>query len=221
MPTTIPLPYHTNFQRRQKHFKHINKKDKPNTQIINDVYTQFLEILSENKTTQKHNLQLINNKKTYTLPTAYVLPKAKDTTRSRPINPHYNHILSKAFTATARCIEHILTKISENIPSFTILEAKQLKQNITKINAHIQQQFTQNKLSCKYHHYKGDIKNMYTELPHKNILEAINWACTIYKNISRTRAPVIHMYPQPKHQNTHPEHPISQTLKQPHLHYNK
>lgn len=181
------------FHDDKEHFQHINKTTSPPINIINNIYTEFIEILAENKTTQKHNLHLIDKTTNHTLPTAYVTPKDKDTSRSRPINPHYNHILNKTFTAVARCIDHILLKIATKIPTLEIKEINTLKPNIAKINQHIKTHFLNQNHSCNYNSYKGDIKNMYTELPHDNIIQAITWACSTYNNISRTRSPIIHV----------------------------
>ena len=99
---------------------------------------------------------------------AYILPKFKDITTMRPIVSYYHHPLKKSLNLASRALACVLK--NANLDEFVLWKTQDLNREIKKLNLNLQIQHgtdTQIIPLC------ADIKNMYTELPHEDILKAV------------------------------------------------
>lgn len=104
------------------------------------------------------------------LPSSYILPKNKDIQRYRPIVSYFNHPCKTLFKIASRGLVHLLKHSQEK--SFSIFNTldpmKFIKeQKLVKYGKHLL--------------LKADIKEMYTHLPHQEIIKSINWIICCYR----------------------------------------
>ena len=120
----------------------------------------------------------IDNKKS--VPYSYILVKAKDINRSRPIVSYFNHPLKKTFNYASRGLSFILK--NSNMKSFTLWACKDMTSTLKKYQRDMRTLFGAN---TRLMAYCADIKNMYTELPHDVILDAIRFALQHCRDTNR------------------------------------
>ena len=114
------------------------------------------------------------------VPYAYVLPKFKDIERMRPIVSYYNHPLKKSLNLASRALACVLK--NADLDDFILWKTQDLNNEIRKINLKLRGQHGNN---TKILPFCADIKNMYTELPHEDILKAVRFI--LEKCKSKTR----------------------------------
>jgi hypothetical protein len=113
------------------------------------------------------------------VPHAYVLRKNKDVTRLRPIVSYFHHPIKAVFNRASRALLYILHNSKAN--HFVLPRTQDL---VPVLSARLQADrsaFSKAGISFA----PGDIKEMYTALPHADILKAIKWLFSMSR--SRTR----------------------------------
>lgn len=118
----------------------------------------------------KNRLKFFQFPKTPSLPSSYILPKDKDIKRFRPIVPYFNYTYKNLFKCAARGLFHLL-KHSQ-------------KQHFTIFNTMNTMDFIKTQKLENYESHlliKGDIKEMYSNLPHEEIKKAIDWVIACYQ----------------------------------------
>ena len=127
----------------------------------------------------KHKLQHIKkfHGKLRSIPYSYCLLKDKDITRIRPIVSYYNHPLKECYNYASRALAKIIKHSETN--HFTLWKTQDMKSCIKQIQKDLQQVYGKN---TNFSILCGDIKNMYTELPHDEIIKAVEFM------INRTKA---------------------------------
>lgn len=106
-----------------------------------------------------------------TLPIAYIIPKNKNLNKYRPIISYSNHSLKKLLKIASRGLFHILKNI-KSIKHFNITKSTEFMEFIKDIKL---------KSSKQYMLIKGDIKEMFSNIPHEELKKTINWFINIYK----------------------------------------
>ena len=109
----------------------------------------------------------------------YLLPKDKDPLRMRPIIPFSSHPLKQHSNIIARCLTFLLKNFAP--PSFTLFTTQDFLQRVQQIN-----RFVALNPQYKIHVRSGDVKNMYTELPHDTIRLALSWLLNLYTRKNKT-----------------------------------
>jgi hypothetical protein len=96
---------------------------------------------------------------------AYVLPKNKDpVNKDRPIIPATKHPLRKTLSLVARIWLYILKRVKS--PHFNITATHDLKTFVESLNT---------SKACDWHLISFDVKMMFTELDHHDILSSLQW----------------------------------------------
>ena len=88
----------------------------------------------------------------------------------RPIVSYYHHPLKKSLNLASRALACVLK--NANLDEFVLWKTQDLNREIKKLNSNLRIQHgtdTQIIPLC------ADIKNMYTELPHEDILKAVKF----------------------------------------------
>jgi len=159
-------------------------------QEINTNPQQFFEKLQQMHKTlpniTKQKSWGLSRSKEKTLPYTYTLKKDKDTTRIRPLVSYRKHPYRRMFNVVARAINFITSSLKIkhcNIEKCT--DIKTLLENFQN------QAYKKYRKHTRFAHKMGDIKNMYTELKHDVILEALDWAIQTFKSCTRSRNPPI------------------------------
>ena len=111
------------------------------------------------------------------LPYAYIVPKDKDTSRYRPIISYVQAPHRQLLRTTARGLLFILQQL--DCKHFSLWSAYKAKDAV--LSAH--KQLSLSVFAQEYAHWRVqclsvDIKEMYTELPHPEIRQAVTWATT-------------------------------------------
>ena len=109
----------------------------------------------------------------------YIIPKQKDLNKMRPIVPYTKHPLRRLFNMASRAITYIFNNISAK--SFTLSKTGDLPEVLSHVN-NILKQNPDFVVSAQL----GDVKNMYTELPHEDIIAALEWAFSLFKSQHNT-----------------------------------
>ena len=94
----------------------------------------------------------------------YLLLKEKGLLKFRPIVPYSRHPLKLLFNMAARALRHLYRSMQP--PSFTLDRADQLTDLLAQVS-----QKGYRSVEARL----GDVKNMFTELPHDVIMEALDW----------------------------------------------
>ena len=102
------------------------------------------------------------------IPEPYILPKNKDILRYRPITPYTNHPLSASLNIASRALAFVMRQ--SGLRSFTLHEPADLKRLVQAANKQLQ-----DNPRLRVFPRCGDVKNMYTELPHDALFSAIDW----------------------------------------------
>ncbi len=113
--------------------------------------------------------------KTGTLGYGYVLPKHKDSTRTRPIVSMRQHPLKNVYKLVGRCLQFLLTSLDTTIvPHYILYKTLDLKTRLNNYLQSLQSSFPPN-TNINFLCITSDIKNMFTSLPHTSILNSILW----------------------------------------------
>ena len=108
---------------------------------------------------------------TKSIPYSYILVKAKDINRSRPIVSYYLHPLKKTFNIASRGLGFMLRQ--SKMRSFTLWACKDMTATLKRFQQDLKNTYGPH---TRYMAYCADIKNMYTSLPHDAIIDAIRFA---------------------------------------------
>ena len=123
-----------------------------------------------------HNIkQYFPYKQSTDLPYAYALIKNKDTKKSRPIVSYFNHPLRSLFNLTSRCLMFLLNACT-HLKHFTLPTTQHFipmfYNNLLKTT---RETIHDEHALLDFMSHSFDVKNMYTELPHTSIVNAIRW----------------------------------------------
>ena len=133
---------------------------------------------------KKNNLNKIKvfHGKTRSIPYSYCLPKSKDITRIRPIVSYYKHPLKESYNYASRALTQIIKQTETR--HFTLWKTQDLKPKIKLIQSELGKLYGDN---TKFKTMCADIKNMYTELPHDEILKSIKFMLNKAKKTTRRK----------------------------------
>jgi len=120
------------------------------------------------------------------IPLAYGIPKFKDFNRYRPIVSYSNHPLKRVFNRVSRGLMFLLEQINPPTVLFRIFELTKKIQEFAEKNKHVN----------KFYALTLDIKNMYTNLPQKEVINAIQILFDLVKNVKRTKWITINKHTQ-------------------------
>ena len=138
---------------------------------------------------------------TKSIPYSYILVKAKDINRSRPIVSYYHHPLKRTFNYASRGLTHILKQ--SNMKSFTLWSCKSMTATLKQFQ---KQLGTAHGPNTRIMAYCADIKNMYTSLPHDAIIDAIRFAIQHCRDTNRrARRRLLGSYNQLGHEGPSPD----------------
>ena len=140
------------------HYKHTHK----NKSEIMENFQKFHEKNGE-------KIHRFHGKKR-SIPYAYTLLKFKDISRTRPIVSYFKHPLKETYNFASRALAHVIKMAQTN--NFTLWKCQDMKQRIQKAQQDLTSQFNN---TTKIMPLCADIKNMYTELPHEEILKSIKF----------------------------------------------
>ena len=176
----------------KKHHWELNKKsfleDSDHYEIINKSNETILTSMEDFHTKMKlDKIREFNKEKA--LPYSYVLTKFKDITRIRPIVSYFHHPLKKIYNYASRSLAHVLKK--SDTKHFTLWKTQDLRPTISSIEAELKTNFNDD---TKIMAHCADIKNMYTELPHKEILKAVRFFLTECSKKTRRKHVTIGIY---------------------------
>ena len=145
-----------------------------NYQKIDKSDTQILKKWKE-ETRSKGFRKIWNNKGT--IPYCYGLPKEKDIEKLRPIVSYSKHPMKKQFNQIGRILLFMLKRTK--IRSLNLWKTGNIKEEIKEANKMIDQWGGEIEVEMEVH----DIKEMYTCLPHKSILEAVRKVIELFQNL--------------------------------------
>jgi len=149
-------------------FKWIGNRKKYKRKLL---HTQV--IVSQMKTFGK-KYPNININKNGVIPNAYILPKNKDIRKTRPIVSYSNHPIRNLLKIASRGLFHILKHAP--IKHFTITKTHSTMDFIKNID------LLDNEKNILI---KGDIKEMYTNLDHEELIKTIDWFIINYKKYTK------------------------------------
>jgi hypothetical protein len=113
------------------------------------------------------------------LPYAYVMPKNKDLEKIRPIVSYSVHPLRPMLRRASRALRYMLKEIPHT--HFNLDRTDTFINDTLNIYKLFKNEGFEHVMAVA-----GDIKQMYTELPHDFILEAVDWLCdTFFKQTRR------------------------------------
>ena len=116
------------------------------------------------------------------IPYGYINPKDKDVTRFRPIVSFAGAPHRRQLAFCARGLYFIMQEITE--PHYTLWNAWDARDEILKAQARLSaDNFTTNDGTIRA--IVSDVKDMYTALPHKHIVQAVAWVLTVFKKCKR------------------------------------
>ncbi|GBG60728.1 hypothetical protein CBR_g12466 [Chara braunii] len=107
-----------------------------------------------------------------TMGNAYVLPKHKDITKSRPICPTFSEPTSKICRKMAKCLNRMMKLILES-SHFNMGSVSELGRRLRTINNKVERRGAEWGVEGA----SFDIKDMFSRLPHAAILDALDWMC--------------------------------------------
>lgn len=107
-------------------------------------------------------------------PTPYVMPKAKDLCKGRPIVPYTNHVLKQVYKVVGRAHSCRVANMAPEV-TFNITNTAEFPKRVTEaMEAGRRRHGDQLAWSILV----GDLSNMYTELEHQSIESAVSWEMT-------------------------------------------
>jgi hypothetical protein len=118
-------------------------------------------------------------KKNTELARPYTLLKDKDIERNRPIVPYCNHPLKRSLNMASRALTFMLEH--SDINSYNLPKVQDLKRVVREVNKALRQN-----PDLTVHPRGGDLKNMFSELPHDTVFEALDWLFTRFAEKNHT-----------------------------------
>ncbi|GBG85835.1 hypothetical protein CBR_g40645 [Chara braunii] len=106
---------------------------------------------------------------------SYVLPKHKDTSRFRPICPTFKEPMVKTGCVVTKALNHLLFQLPVD-NHFNLQAVSNLVGRLQRINKKIERGKLGRVESSSY-----DIKEMFSRLPHEDILDAVSWIVDHYR----------------------------------------
>lgn len=151
-----------------ENFKWIGGKKKYKRKML---HTQV--IIAKMKTFGKKYPNISINKNGV-IPNAYILPKNKDVRKTRPIVSYSNHPIRNLLKVASRGLFHVLKHAP--IKHFSITKTHSTMEFIKNIDLID---------NGKNMLIKGDIKEMFTNLDHNELIKTINWYTKMYKKYTK------------------------------------
>ena len=118
--------------------------------------------------------EIVKWKKDAKLPNAYDLPKNKDWAESRPVTSYFHAGPKKILNMAGRALAYLLDCLPITYRHFNLSKTKDFKERIMK---HAKELRPNANSTLEYR--TGDVKKMYTELPHAAIMAAVIWLLQI------------------------------------------
>ncbi|GBG64519.1 hypothetical protein CBR_g45215 [Chara braunii] len=112
---------------------------------------------------------------------AYVIPKHKDLTRYRPICPTYLEPMVRTGRVVARGLNFLLGRLPRG-SHFNLPAVSQLTSALGRINSSINQRRRVPDVKATSY----DIKDMFSRLPHQEILRSLSWLLDFHKMKGRS-----------------------------------
>ena len=126
-------------------------------------------------------------KKDCGIPYCYGLPKEKDVKKLRPIVSYSKHPMKRQLHYIGRVILFLLKQCK--VESLTLWKIDDIDKEIDRINKIIKDWIANEDLVLNMEVF--DVKEMYTNLPHKEVMEAINWVTELFEEKCRDCVTVI------------------------------
>ncbi|GBG86510.1 hypothetical protein CBR_g41503 [Chara braunii] len=111
---------------------------------------------------------------------SYVLPKHKDTNRFRPICPMFKEPMVKTGRMVAKGLNHLLFQLPVD-SHFNLQVVSYLTARLLRVNNKIDRGKKGVVESASY-----DIKEMFSRLPHTDIIDAVSWIVDHYRSKGKT-----------------------------------
>jgi hypothetical protein len=115
------------------------------------------------------------------VPYSYVIPKFKDLSRNRPIISYRTHPLRKVFKVALRALVFLVKSIS--VKTFTLHRTQDLLSRLKDIECDLGDNYEQN---TEFLEFSVDVKEMFTQLPHKEIRLATKFVIDVTKKLTRS-----------------------------------
>ena len=122
------------------------------------------------------------NLKRHAPPYAYMLPKDKDPrAKSRPIVSYFNHPNKALLKVAAQAFMWVLKQVENKklAKSFVQFDTRDFATSAPDSIKKLCSEYPNEDLKA----YLGDIKNMYTNIPHPALMEAIQWAVDLVRDL--------------------------------------
>ena len=108
------------------------------------------------------------------VPYLYLLPKLKDVNKLRPLASYFRHPLKKVYKFASMGLLQILKSLS-NVNHFNLFKTYDTLEKIEEMFKTIEKLESENP-DLYIATYAGDVKQLFTELPHDEIIKSIEWA---------------------------------------------
>jgi hypothetical protein len=141
--------------------------------ITDENEREALNIIREKFTQIEGGDNIAKWRKMCAIPRPYVLPKDKDITRMRPVVPYNNHPLKKSSNIISRALMFILIQFCPQ--SYTLFKTEDFKPILHQVN-----KVLENNPDLILVAKSGDVKQMFVDLPHDNIINALDWILEIF-----------------------------------------
>ena len=119
------------------------------------------------------------------VPYLYIMAKEKDVNKIRPLASYFLHPLKLIYRYTSMALAVILKLLPEE-EHFNLFKTFDTKDHLEKIFQTIENNL-EDLDSTTITAYAGDIKNLFTELPHEEIEKAIFWTLQKVQSMKRCR----------------------------------
>ena len=126
----------------------------------------------------------IDSGQTASVPFAHILPKAKDTTRYRPIVSYARHPIRKVMSVCQRALMFIIATIPQR--HFNLARTQDFLHRITSFSQELKFLHGESVILMPF---SLDIKEMFTGLPHPVIRTAVRWLLDHAKTCRSAREP--------------------------------
>ena len=107
-----------------------------------------------------------------------VLPKNKDLFRNRPVCSHFKHFLKPVLTKISRATNFLLVNLPQKSANLDeVDDVTQCLRNVNELNSLFRF------FDLRMYPFTFDVKEMFTNLDHNQIREALNFVLSFYKVI--------------------------------------
>ena len=123
------------------------------------------------------------NWKNAEIPNAYILLKNKDIKKHRPITSYFKHPMKRQLNAAHAALSHIMAEVKKKARmhfTFNIEKPSNLKKLVQEMNMRIRDKHDG---SAEIRLFMGDIKQMYTELDHDELKQAVEWIIALFHKV--------------------------------------